>query len=172
MFSRIFGYKKNWELLKDFLEAILPDIEIKKIKIVKQYNLDKETVKNRGAVLDVLAELNDDTIVNVEMQMTDYKNTVERSVFYDSGVYHEGLIKNADFKDAKRTIGIWILNYNIFEENRRFSTLTLHSPLSILNYFTCPQRTESSIQLSTVHCELLLVIRKIVHEIVNRLLLA
>lgn len=116
VFSRIFGYKKNWELLKDLLEAILTYIKIKKIKLVKQYTLDKDTVKNRGAVLDVLAELNDDTIVNIEMQMTDYENTIERSIFYDSGVYHEGLVKNEDFKDAKRVIGIWILGYDIFEE--------------------------------------------------------
>ena len=116
VFSRIFGYRKNWELLKDLLEAILPDIKIKKIKFVIQYTLDKDTVKNRGAVLDVLAELNDDTLVNIEMQMTDYENTIERSVFYDSGIYREGLVKNEDFKDAKRVIGIWILGYNIFEE--------------------------------------------------------
>ena len=116
VFSRIFGYKKNWELLKDLLEAILPDIQIKKIKLVKQYTLDKDTIKNRGAVLDVLAELNDDTTVNIEMQMTDYENTIERSVFYDSGIYHEGLVKNEDFKNAKRVIGIWILGYNIFDD--------------------------------------------------------
>ena len=116
VFSRIFGYKENWELLKDLLESILTDIEIKKIKLVKQYTLDKDTIKNRGAVLDVLAELNNDTTVNIEMQMTDYENTVERSVFYDSGVYHEGLVKNEDFRNAKRVIGIWILGYNIFEE--------------------------------------------------------
>ena len=44
VFSRIFGYKRNWELLKDLLEAILPDIKIKKIELVKQYSLDKETI--------------------------------------------------------------------------------------------------------------------------------
>ena len=115
VFSRIFGYKKNWELLKDLLEAILPDIQIKKIKLVKQYTLDKDNIENRGAVLDVLAELNDDTTVNVEMQMTDNKNTIERSVFYDSGVYHEGLMKRQDYKCANRVIGIWILCYNLFE---------------------------------------------------------
>ena len=65
VFSRIFGYKKNWELLKDLLESILTDIEIKKIKLVKQYTLDKDAIKDRGAVLDVLAELNDDTTVNI-----------------------------------------------------------------------------------------------------------
>ena len=116
VFSRIFGYKRNWELLKDLIEAILPDIKIKKIELVKQYSLDKETIENRGAVLDVLAILNDDTYVNIEMQVDDYKNTIERSIFHDSGLYHESLVKKENFKKAKRVIGIWILAYNIFEE--------------------------------------------------------
>ncbi len=116
VFSRIYGYKKNWELLKDLLEAILPDIQIKKIELVKQYSLDKATIKSRGSVLDVLAILNDNTYVNVKMQVEDYKNTVERSIFYDSGLFHESLQKNEKFKKAKRTIGIWFLCYNIFEE--------------------------------------------------------
>ena len=116
VFSRIFGYERNWELLKDLLESILSDIKIKKIELVKQYSLDKETIENRGAVLDVLAILNDDTYVNVEMQVDDYKNTIERSIFYDSGLYHESLMKNENFKKAKRVIGIWILTYNIFDE--------------------------------------------------------
>jgi predicted transposase/invertase (TIGR01784 family) len=116
VFSRIFGYKKNWELLKDLLEAILPDIQIKKIELVKQYSLDKATIKSRGSVLDVLAILNDNTYVNVEMQVDNHHNTIERSIFYDSGIYHESLQKNEKFKKAKRTIGIWFLCYNIFEE--------------------------------------------------------
>ena len=116
VFSRIFGYERNWELLKDLLEAILPNINIKEIELVKQYTLDKETIENRGAVLDVLAVLNDDTYVNIEMQVDDYKNTIERSIFHDSGLYHESLNKKDNFKKAKRVIGIWILAYNIFEE--------------------------------------------------------
>ena len=116
VFSRIFGYKRNWELLKDLLEAILPNIQIKKIELVKQYSLDKETIKNRGAVLDVLAILNDNTYVNIEVQVDDHKNTIERSIFHDSGLYHESLIQKDNFKKAKRVIGIWILVYNIFDE--------------------------------------------------------
>lgn len=116
VFSRIFGYERNWELLKDLLESILPDTQIKKIELVKQYSLDKETIENRGAVLDILAILNDDTYVNIEMQVDDYKNTIERSIFHDSGLYHESLLKREDFKIAKRVIGIWILTYNLFNE--------------------------------------------------------
>lgn len=51
IFSRIFGHKKNWELLKDLLEAILPHIKIKKILIVKQFSLVKQTMKNRGGTV-------------------------------------------------------------------------------------------------------------------------
>lgn len=157
VFSRIFGYKKNWELLKDLLEAILPDIPINKIKLVKQYILDKDTIKNRGAVLDVLAELNDNTTVNVEMQMTDYENTIERSVFYDSGVYHEGLIKNEDFKNAKRVIGIWILGYNIFESGpfheiaklrREYENILLTDKME-LHYIQLPKFKEKCKRISS-----------------------
>ena len=157
VFSRIFGYKKNWELLKDLLEAILPDISINKIKLVKQYILDKDTIKNRGAVLDVLAELNDNTTVNVEMQMTDYENTIERSVFYDSGVYHEGLIKNEDFKNAKRVIGIWILGYNIFESGpfheiaklrREYENILLTDKME-LHYIQLPKFKEKCKRISS-----------------------
>ena len=157
VFSRIFGYKKNWELLKDLLEAILPDIPIKKIKLVKQYTLDKDTIKNRGAVLDVLAELNDNTTVNVEMQMTDYENTIERSVFYDSGVYHEGLIKNEDFKNANRVIGIWILGYNIFENGpfheiarmrREYENILLTDKIE-LHYIQLPKFKEKCKRISS-----------------------
>lgn len=125
VFSRIFGYKKNWELLKDLLEAILPDINIKKIELVKQYTLDRETIENRSAILDVLAILNDDTSVNIEMQVDDNKNTVERSIFHYAGVYHQGLKKNENFKKAKRVIGIWILCYNLFEEGPFHETARL-----------------------------------------------
>ena len=116
IFSRIFGHKKNWELLKDLLEAILPHIKIKKILIVKQFSLVKQTMKNRGGTLDILAVLNDNTKVNIEMQINDYGNTIERSVFYDSGIYHESLYKNENYNKAPNVIGIWILDYNLFDD--------------------------------------------------------
>ena len=116
IFSRIFGHKKNWELLKDLLEAILPHIQIKNILLVKQFSLAKQTMRNKGGTLDILAILNDDTKVNIEMQVTDLKNTIERSLFYDAGIYHESLYKNENYKNAPRVIGIWILDYNLFDD--------------------------------------------------------
>ena len=116
MFGRIFGCKKNSELLIDLLQAILPDIQIKKIELNKQVSLDRQLMRDKLGVLDILATLNDDVKVNIEMQAMDYHNTIDRSLFYDAGVFHESLQKNEDYLQIPKVIGIWILGYDIFED--------------------------------------------------------
>ena len=37
VFTRIFGFERNWELLKDLLEAILTDIKIKQLFIQEEF---------------------------------------------------------------------------------------------------------------------------------------
>ena len=116
IFGRIFGHKKNSDLLKDLLEAILPDIEIKMIELNKQVSLERKLMRDKLGVLDILATLNNDIKVNIEMQVTDYHNTIDRSLFYDAGVYHESLQKNEDYLQIPKVIGIWILGYDLFDE--------------------------------------------------------
>ena len=66
-------------------------------------------------ILDIVATLNNGIKVNIEMQVKDYHNTVDRSVFYESGIFHENLDKNEDYLQIPKAIGIWILNYDIFD---------------------------------------------------------
>lgn len=115
MFKRIFGHRKNSELLKDLLEGILPDIKIENLEIRQQVSLEKQLMSDKLGILDIVATLNDGTIVNIEMQVKDYKNTVDRSLFYDAGLFHENLKEKEDYSEIPRIIGIWILNYNIFD---------------------------------------------------------
>ena len=89
MFKRIFGHRKNSDLLKDLLEGILPDIKIESLEVKQQVSLEK--------------------------QIKDYNNTVDRSLFYDAGLFHESLKEKEDYSEIPRIIGIWILNYNIFD---------------------------------------------------------
>ncbi|MBR3133313.1 MAG: Rpn family recombination-promoting nuclease/putative transposase [Clostridia bacterium] len=91
VFKRIFGVQKNSDLLKDLLEAILPDIQIKKVKVNKDVSLERKQIAEKLGILDVIATLNDNTIVNVEMQVKDPYNTIDRSLFYGTGIYHENL---------------------------------------------------------------------------------
>lgn len=115
MFKRIFGYKRNSALLQDLLEGILPDLNFKDLRIKHQFTLEKEILLDKLGVLDIVATLTDGTQVNIEMQVKNYENLVDRSLFYETGIFHESLRQSEDYNKIPRTIGIWILDHNIFD---------------------------------------------------------
>lgn len=115
MFKRIFGYKRNSALLQDLLEGILPDLNFKDLQIKHQFTLEKEILLDKLGVLDIVATLTDGTQVNIEMQVKNYENLVDRSLFYETGLFHESLRQSEDYNKIPRTIGIWILDHNIFD---------------------------------------------------------
>ena len=114
IFKKIFGETKNEKLLKDLLESILTDIEIEKVEVNRDVSLTRKMITEKLGILDVVATLNDETKVNIEMQVKDYYNTVERSLFYGTGIFHENLESGEDYVDIPQSI--WITNYDIFEE--------------------------------------------------------
>ena len=65
--------------------------------------------------MDILVTLNNGIKVNIEMQVKDYKNTIDRSLFYLSGVFHESLESGKNYATIPYTIGIWICNFDIFD---------------------------------------------------------
>ena len=116
IFKKIFGQPKNSDLLKDLLESILTDIKIDTVEINKDVSLERKMITDKLGILDVIATLNDNTKVNIEMQVRNYYNTVERSLFYGTGVYHENLESGKDYINIPCSISIWITDYNVFEE--------------------------------------------------------
>lgn len=116
IFKEIFGKSKNADLLKDLLQSILTDIKIKKVEINKDVSLERKLITEKLGILDVVATLNDVTKVNIEMQVKDYNNTVDRSLFYGTGVFHENLEKGSAYEEIPRLISIWITSYDVFEE--------------------------------------------------------
>lgn len=116
VFKRIFGQKKNSDILKDLLQAILTDIEITSVHVNQDVSLERQLMTDKLGILDIVATLDNGVRVNIEMQVRDYHNTIDRSVFYESGLFHEGLDKSEDYLQIPKSIGIWILNYDIFNE--------------------------------------------------------
>lgn len=115
IFKRIFTKEGNEDILKDLLIAIL-DKPIDKIEVQSEVTLEKEIIENKLGRLDIVALLNDDTIVNIELQVVNNRNIIDRTLYYWSGLHHNNLKRGKDYKETIKTISINILNYNEFEE--------------------------------------------------------
>ena len=116
LFKKLFGETKNADILKDLLKGILTHINIATVQINKDVSLERKMITEKLGILDIVATLNDNTKVNIEMQVKDYYNTIDRSIFYGTGVYHENLQSGEDYIDTPRSISIWITNYDVFKE--------------------------------------------------------
>ncbi len=115
VFKKLFGKQGNEDILKDLLISIL-EIPIKKIVVIKDAHLERELEENKLGVLDIKATLNNNITVDVEMQVRDQHNMIDRSLFYWANLYSNGLYKKQDYTENNRTITINILMYNIFKE--------------------------------------------------------
>ena len=124
IFKRLFSKKGNEDILKDLLEGIL-EIPIEKVEVMQEVELERVDIKDKLGVLDIKAVVNEDTTVDIEMQIADEKNMIERTLFYWSGLYYTGLKRGQDYKLNNKVITINILMYNIFKEEKYHTIATI-----------------------------------------------
>ena len=115
IFKRVFAFEGNESVLKDFLEAILKK-DIKEVTIKNPEIIPYEKDEKRG-LLDIKAETDDGTILDIEMQMKDKKNTEERGVQYLGNMITSQLQVGDDYTKLKKSIVIFITNYNFLKRN-------------------------------------------------------
>ena len=113
IFKAFFSRKGNERYLIDFLNSILK-IEITKIEIKEEVNLEQLSTREKGGRLDIQATLNDGMIVNVEMQVKDKKNIEKRNDIYEAKTISRHFPRGEDYKEAKEVVAIYILDYNLF----------------------------------------------------------
>ena len=112
IFKQVFGIEKNKDLLISLLNAILQGKpEIKSIEL-RNTDITKILKDNKSIRLDVKAQLNDNTYVDIEIQCDDTQEIPERAVHYLSQMVTENSKKDEDYKRVK-VIGIWILGEKI-----------------------------------------------------------
>lgn len=115
IFKKIFAKRGNESILKDFLIGIL-EIPIEKVEVQTEVSLERQLEENKLGRLDIIAILNDNTFVNIEIQVLNPHNFIERSLYYWSGNYYNNLKAGENYSRVKKTIAINILNYELFEE--------------------------------------------------------
>lgn len=115
VFKKIFGKSGNEDILIDLLESIM-NVKIKQIEIQKDATLERTIEDNKLGILDIKATLNNNTIVDLEMQVSNNHNVIERALFYLSGMYHDSLMKSEDYRNSNKTVVIFIMDFDYFNE--------------------------------------------------------
>ena len=111
MFRAVF--QKNQNALRGLLSALL-DIAKKDIKEVTILNpiILGETIDNKTCILDLHLRLNNNELINIEMQVSDFDNWPERSITY-LGRSFDQTKSGGDYSDITTTIHIGILDFNL-----------------------------------------------------------
>lgn len=84
-----------------------------KIDLSKNPILRREFKDEKLGILDILAEINGKEEVNIELQIVDRKNIVERILYYWSKLYSRQIRTGEDYEKLSKTIVILITNYEI-----------------------------------------------------------
>ncbi|OOO00326.1 MAG: hypothetical protein ATN35_07960 [Epulopiscium sp. Nele67-Bin004] len=127
-FKKIFGEKGREIELMSFLNAILYKTlssPIAKITIIEHKELTKELIDDKLGIIDIRSQLEDGTVVNIEIQIRDQHNMEKRTVFYWSKLYTEGIKKGEDYKELSKVITINILDFNLLSTASYLSTFHL-----------------------------------------------
>lgn len=122
--KRVFSKKGNEDLLIDLLESIL-EIKIEKIEVIEEAEIDRININDKIGIIDLKATINNNSIVDIEIQLRDQHNMIMRSMFYAAGLYHTGLKSGEKYEENKKVIGINILKYNIFKWKKYHSKITM-----------------------------------------------
>ncbi len=104
--------QKNEEITKNFISALMEE-KITKIEINTQKELYREKPEDKLGILDLEAEINDKEKVDIEVQLIDRKNLVERMLFYFSKLYASTIDKGEDYISAKKVVIISIIDYDL-----------------------------------------------------------
>lgn len=112
-FKALFGTHGNESILAAFLNAALRLPDNQKITEVTlldpQFN--KENTEDKKSILDVHAQLEDGSRVNVEIQVNNKHDMEKRTLYYWSRMYTSQMKEGMDYGELCRTITINIVDF-------------------------------------------------------------
>ena len=115
VFKRVFSKEENKDLLQSLLESIL-GTKIKSIEI-KNPELPPDLSDVKAGTLDLKVAVNEDTIIDVEMQVENENNIDDRETRYLVAMSNDQLKKGELYTQVRKIITISILKFNYLKRN-------------------------------------------------------
>lgn len=115
VFKKLFTDVQNSDLLIDFLSCVIdvPKNEIYDVVIVDNEILP-DAIDKKFSRLDVLLHSSQGTM-NIEIQVNNYGNFKERSLYYWAKTFSNQLNESEDYSKLQKTIAINIIDFNLFD---------------------------------------------------------
>ncbi len=112
--------QSNNNVLKELISSMMhvPLSDIKSVEIVNPIELGKH-IDDKDFILDVKVMLNDNSIINLEMQVTNYSNWTNRSLCYLCRTF-DNVQKGEDYNSAIPVTHIGFLDYDLFPDELEF----------------------------------------------------
>ncbi|MGU8438679.1 Rpn family recombination-promoting nuclease/putative transposase [Clostridium perfringens] len=125
VFKKLFGSEESKESLISLLNAIIKsDSPIQDVEILNN-DLDKEHNNDKFSRLDIKAKTNNGELINIEIQVKNEYNMIQRTLYYWSRIYTDQLSSTKDYSELSRTICINILNFKLLDNDRYHNTYRL-----------------------------------------------
>lgn len=133
VFQKLFGVKENEKLLISFLNSILEpggDGRIKSVTIEEKNITASLIASEKLSILDINVTTEDNTHINVEMQLVNQYNMVKRTIYYLSKIIAKQLEKGDNYTKLNKTITINILDFNYLKGENFHSSYKLYEDIT------------------------------------------
>ena len=118
VFKKTFGSEEHPEILISFLNEVIktkkPIVSVE----IKNSDLEKEYIEDKFSRLDVKALTSNKEIINIEIQLKNEYNMIQRSLYYWSKLYEEQLSEGYRYDKLSRTVCINILDFKYLKNDR------------------------------------------------------
>lgn len=111
LFKQYMGTEECKICLISFLNAVL-DLDIKDVTIKENKELPSDNIDGKLGRLDVLAVLEDGTLINIEVQICNEGNIIDRTLFYNFRLYIDSIKKGDNYVNTAKVITINLLNFD------------------------------------------------------------
>lgn len=115
------------EVIRKYFISDVLDIPVEEIRSVRLMTpfLFKRSRRQKQGIVDVLVEFNNDTKINIELQVRCCLDWDRRNLFYLAKMFTEDLRSGDDYSELKRCVGISILDFNLTQSKQYHSVYRL-----------------------------------------------
>lgn len=123
-FKKIFGTKKNKDILIHFLNDMIvfkegkPIVDVTFLKTIQ----DPEAMAKKTSIVDILCEDQDKNSYVVEMQVAQHQGFEKRAQYYAAKAYTSQMERGGTYENLKEVIFIAIANFTMFPDKASYKS--------------------------------------------------